>query len=93
MNNPRSDRPFRRLRAVSAVKDDALFLDNLPVIDAAVGLVCRRHHLTAAEADEFAAEVRLHFVARDYEPLRKFEGRSSLLAKAAVIGCPVICSM
>ncbi len=85
MNNPRSDRPSRRPRAISAVKDDALFLDNLPVIDAAVGLVCRRHHLTAAEADEFAAEVRLHFVARDYEPLRKFEGRSSLRTYLVVV--------
>ena len=85
MNNPRSDRPSRRPRAVSAVKDDALFLDNLPVIDAAVGMVCRRHHLTAAEADDFAAEVRLHFIAREYEPLRLFEGRSSLRTYLIVV--------
>ncbi|HMF94799.1 MAG TPA: sigma-70 family RNA polymerase sigma factor [Vicinamibacterales bacterium] len=60
------------------MKDEALFLDNLAVIDAAVVQVCRRHHLTAAEADDFASEVRLHFIERQYEPLRRFEGRSSL---------------
>jgi RNA polymerase sigma factor for flagellar operon FliA len=40
--------------------------------------VCRRHRLSAAEADEFRSDVRLHFIERDYEPLRRFEGRSSL---------------
>src|SRR5262249_4559588 len=78
MNNPRSDRQFRRPRTVVPVKDEALFLDNLAVIEGAVAQVCRRHHLTAAEADDFAAEVRLHFIERQYEPLRRFEGRSSL---------------
>lgn|SRR5262245_6880027 len=78
MNNPRSDRPFRRAQTVLPVKDEALFLDNLAVIEAAVAQVCRRHHLTAAEADDFASEVRLHFIERQYEPLRRFEGRSSL---------------
>jgi len=59
-------------------QDDQLFLKNLPVIDAAVAYVCRRHRLTASEADEFSAEVRLHFIERNYEPLRRFEGRSTL---------------
>ena len=59
-------------------QDDQLFLRNLPVIDAAVAYVCRRHRLTASEADEFSAEVRLHFIERNYEPLRRFEGRSTL---------------
>src|SRR5262249_26040089 len=59
-------------------QDDQLFLRNLPVIDAAVAYVCRRHRLTASEADEFSAEVRLHFIERNYEPLRRFQGRSTL---------------
>jgi RNA polymerase sigma factor (sigma-70 family) len=81
MNNPRSDLQPRHTQ----VKDEALFLANLPVIDAAIRQVCRRHHLTAAEADDFASEVRLHFIERNYEPLRRFEGRSSLRSYLIVV--------
>jgi RNA polymerase sigma factor (sigma-70 family) len=66
-------------------KDEHLFLASLPVIDAAVAHVCRRHRLTAAEADDFSAEVRLHFIERNYEPLRRFEGRSSLRTYLTVV--------
>jgi RNA polymerase sigma factor (sigma-70 family) len=81
MNNPRSDLQPRHTQ----VKDEALFLANLPVIDAAIRQVCRRHHLAAAEADDFASEVRLHFIERNYEPLRRFEGRSSLRSYLIVV--------
>ena len=74
MNNPRSDLQPRNTQ----VKDEALFLASLPVIDAAVRQVCRRHHLTATEADDFASEVRFHFIERHYEPLRKFRGDCTL---------------
>jgi RNA polymerase sigma factor for flagellar operon FliA len=67
------------------LNDEALFLANLPAIDAVVNLVCRRHHLSAAEADDFASEVRLHIIERNYEPLRKFEGRSSLRTYLTVV--------
>lgn len=68
-----------------ALKDDHLFLENLPVIDAAVAHVCRRHRLTAAEADDFSADVRLHFIERNYEPLKRFEGRSTLRTYLVVV--------
>jgi RNA polymerase sigma factor (sigma-70 family) len=42
------------------------------------GQVCRRHHLSAAEADDFRSDVRFHFIDREYEVLRRFEGRCSL---------------
>lgn len=58
--------------------DETLFLSNLPVIDEVVAQVCRRHRLSAAEAEDFRSEVRLHFIERNYERLRRFEGRSSL---------------
>jgi RNA polymerase sigma factor (sigma-70 family) len=79
--NPRSSRvirgAFRVNRRVDAT-DETLFLSNLPVINDVVARVCRRHHLSAGEAEEFAAELRLHLIERNYEPLRKFEGRCSL---------------
>ena len=88
MNNPRSEPPSQR-RATpfsgTFLNDEALFLANLPAIDAAVNQVCRRHHLNAAEADDFASEVRLHIIERNYEPLRKFEGRSSLHTYLTVV--------
>ena len=67
------------------MNDEDLFLANLPVIDAAVAYVCRRHRLTAAEADDFSAEVRLHFIERKYEPLRRFDGRSILRTYLTVV--------
>src|SRR5262245_17632488 len=77
---------FGRLRRTSSVgvdsgvpeKDDQLFLKSLPAIDGAVTYVCRRHRLSADEADDFSSEVRVHFIERNYEPLRRFEGRSTL---------------
>jgi RNA polymerase sigma factor for flagellar operon FliA len=60
------------------VEGEALFLSSLPVIDDITGQVCRRHHFTAAEADDFRSDVRLHFIDREYGALRRFEGRSSL---------------
>jgi len=81
MNNPRSDSQPRNTQ----VKDEALFLANLPVIDAAIRQVCRRHRLAAAEADDFASEVRLHFIERNYEPLRKFRGDSTLRSFLIVV--------
>jgi RNA polymerase sigma factor for flagellar operon FliA len=86
VNHPRSEAPLRRdTAAFETVKDEALFLANLPVIDSVVRQVCRRQHLSAAEADDFASEVRLHIIERNYETLRKFEGRSSLHTYLAVV--------
>jgi RNA polymerase sigma factor (sigma-70 family) len=88
MNNPRSDPPSpRRASPFSGtfLNDEAFFLANLPAIDAVVNQVCRRHHLNAAEADDFASEVRLHIIERNYEPLRKFQGRSSLRTYLTVV--------
>lgn len=69
----------------SSLKDEALLLDSLPVIDDVSGQVCRRHGLFGAEADDFRSEVRLHFIENDYEVLRRFEGRSSLPTYVTVV--------
>jgi RNA polymerase sigma factor for flagellar operon FliA len=60
------------------VSDEAKFLEALPVIDDVTGQVCRRHRLSPTESDEFRSDVRLHFIERNYEVLRKFEGRCAL---------------
>jgi RNA polymerase sigma factor (sigma-70 family) len=71
--------PATDLPAVdSSVNDDELYLSSLPVIDDITGQVCRRHRLSATEADDFRSDVRAHFYDRNCEALRRFEGRSTL---------------
>ena len=95
MNNPRTHANNPEGRAVypralpaaagNLLEGEALFLASLPVIDDITGQVCRRHRLSAAEADDFRSEVRLHFIERDYEVLRRFEKRSSLPTYVTVV--------
>jgi RNA polymerase sigma factor (sigma-70 family) len=47
--------------------------------------VCRRHRLSATEGDEFRSDVRLHFIERNYDVLRKFEGRCALSTYVNVV--------
>ena len=65
--------------------DETLFLSNLAVINDVVGHVCRRHRLSPGEAEEFAAEFRLHLIERQYEPLKKFQGRCSFRTYLTVL--------
>jgi len=60
------------------MEPEQVFVQNLDLIDRIVAFVCRRHHLDASEADEFASHVRFKLLEEDYAVLRKFEGRSSL---------------
>ena len=87
LNYPRSASPSRQSAGTpgTALNDEALFLASLPVIDAVVKQVCRRHHLSSAEADDFASDVRLHIIERNCETLRKFEGRSSMRTYLIVV--------
>jgi RNA polymerase sigma factor (sigma-70 family) len=72
-------------RRPAVVSDEADFLAALPVIDDVAGQVCRRHRLNPPEADDFRSEVRLHFIERNYEVLRKFEGRCALATYINVV--------
>lgn len=54
------------------------FLERLPLIEKVIGYVVWRHRLSPADAEEFAAEVKLEFVADDYAVLRSFRGNSRL---------------
>jgi RNA polymerase sigma factor (sigma-70 family) len=76
----------RQARSAAApVTDEASFLAALPVIDDITRHVCRRHHLRSDEADDFLSDVRMHFIERNYEVLRRFEGRASLQTYVTVI--------
>lgn len=61
------------------------FLSELPAIEQVIAHVCRRNRLRDDEAEEFASEVKLHFVENDYEVLRRFQQRSSLRTYLTVV--------
>jgi RNA polymerase sigma factor (sigma-70 family) len=71
--------------AVPGVSQESLFLTSLPVIDEVTLSVCRRHRLSGPEGEDFVAEVHLHFIERNSEVLRRFEGRSSLRTFLSVV--------
>jgi RNA polymerase sigma factor (sigma-70 family) len=55
-----------------------LLLEHLELVDRVVHFIARRHHLSAADTEEFASVVRFKLIDRDYAILRKFQGRSNL---------------
>lgn len=84
-----SQRPASPLMAAArqapVVSDEAKFLEALPVIDDVTAQVCRRNRLAATESEDFRSDVRLHFIERNYEVLRKFEGRCALSTYVNVV--------
>jgi RNA polymerase sigma factor for flagellar operon FliA len=65
--------------------DESLFVSHLPLIDSIIAQVCRRHHLSAGEVEEISSEIRLRLIERNYEVLRRFQGRSSLRTYLIVV--------
>jgi RNA polymerase sigma factor for flagellar operon FliA len=64
---------------------ETFFLETLPLIDATIRFVCRRHHCRPDEAEEFASVARLRLIEDDYAVLRKFGGRCSLRTYLSVV--------
>lgn len=64
---------------------EALFLSQLALIERVTRLVAVRHHLSAADADDFGSHVKLKLVEQDYAVLRKFQGRSSLRTYLTIV--------
>lgn len=64
---------------------ERLVVDNLPVLDAAVSHVARRHRLSPSDRDDLLGMVRLKLVENDYAVVRRFEGRSSFKTYLAVV--------
>lgn len=54
-----------------------VYLANRELIDDAIAAVCRRRRLPPDQAEEFAADARLHLIKDDYAVLRAFQERSS----------------
>jgi RNA polymerase sigma factor (sigma-70 family) len=69
-------RVSRKDAFVSLMNAEELFLANVPTIDRIAAFICRRHHV-ADDAEEFAAQVKLDLIERNYEIVRKFEGRAT----------------
>jgi RNA polymerase sigma factor (sigma-70 family) len=67
------------------VNDEERFLASLPLAERVITFVCRRHHLSPDEADEFAGVVRLKLVEHQYSVFRAFEGRSSIQTYLTVV--------
>lgn len=63
----------------SIVHAQDLFHSALPIINDISRIVSRRYRLSV-DTQDFQSEVRLHFMNRDYEVLRRFNHRSSLPA-------------
>src|SRR4051812_34849685 len=53
---------------------------HLPLIETIIDRVCRRSRLIAADAEDFAASVKLALIENDYALLRNAAQRSSLAA-------------
>jgi RNA polymerase sigma factor (sigma-70 family) len=62
-----------------------LFLSQLELIERVISFVSSRHHLPGAEADDFAAHVKLKLIENDYGVMRKFRGRSKLRTYLATV--------
>ena len=74
-----------RAPAPPAQTGEALFVSQLDIIERVTSFVCSRHHLSSADADDFASHVKLKLIEGDFAVLRKFEGRSSLRTYLTIV--------
>jgi RNA polymerase sigma factor (sigma-70 family) len=64
---------------------EAVFLENLSLIDSVTRFVCRKHGLIGADAEDFSATVRLKLIEDDYAILRSFKQEASLSTYLTVV--------
>lgn len=69
---------FRQGSVVVLPSTASLLVEHQDLIQAVIGVIARRHRLSADERDEFAGHTHLRLLEDDGAILRKFEGRSSL---------------
>jgi RNA polymerase sigma factor for flagellar operon FliA len=73
------------LAPTAELKGEQLFVSQIAEIDRAIAFICARHYLQPADADDFAAQVKLKLIEDDYAILRKFEHRSSFRTYLTVV--------
>jgi RNA polymerase sigma factor (sigma-70 family) len=62
---------------VKPLDAEDLFLNNLTVVDRAIGYVCHRNRIDRDEGEEFGSYAKFKLIEGNYAIIRKFEGRSS----------------
>jgi len=62
-----------------------LLVDNLDVVERAIGFAARRYRLDRSDAEELDGEVKLRLVENDYAIVRAYEGRSSFQTFIGVV--------
>jgi RNA polymerase sigma factor for flagellar operon FliA len=70
---------------VSPPEAHELLTSNLALIERAIAYACRRNRLSADDADEFQASVKLKLVENDYAILRAYEQRSSFATFISIV--------
>jgi RNA polymerase sigma factor for flagellar operon FliA len=68
-----------------ALTPEQLYLGHLKLIDEVAEHAARRRHLSPEETEDFVATVRLRLFERDYEVIRKFEGKSTFRTYLTVV--------
>lgn len=64
---------------------EAMLVSHLDTIERIIAFTCRQHHVSTADADDFASHVKLKFVENDYAILRKFRADSSIRTYLTVV--------
>lgn len=64
---------------------EALFFEHLDVINRLASIMCARHGIRGADAEDLAAWVRIKLMEDDYAVLRRFGGHSELKTYLAVV--------
>ncbi len=59
-------------------KLEAVFLENLPLIDRIAAAFARRNGFAGTDAEDFASWIKLRIVEDDYAVLRRFRGESAI---------------
>jgi RNA polymerase sigma factor for flagellar operon FliA len=74
-----------RLEHPPASEGEQLFITQLAEIDRVIAFVCARHFVQPADAEDFAAQVKVKLIQDDYAVLRKFQQRSSFRTYLTIV--------
>jgi RNA polymerase sigma factor (sigma-70 family) len=64
---------------------ERLLIESLPLLEQIIESICARKGMDADEIEEFAAEVKLRLVSRDYAIIKAFANRSSFKTYLAAV--------